>query len=62
MIVGTILKDQKIRLILQGTDTIDEEILKQLDGATVTLVGKDFRLLDKPVNVGLLIEKTKPNE
>jgi len=38
MITGTILKNGTLKLVISGSDAFDEEILKQLDGATVKFV------------------------
>jgi hypothetical protein len=58
MIEGTIVKNGKIRLIITGTDSIDTEILKQLDGATCRLISENYKLGDKSISNGLLIEIT----
>jgi hypothetical protein len=57
MITGTILKNGVIKLFLTGTDSIDEAILKELNGAHCKLVTENFRLGDKSITGALIIEK-----
>lgn len=58
MIQGTILKNGTLRLLLIGSDAIDEEVLKQLDGATVTFVSDNLKLFDKNLTGALVLEVT----
>jgi hypothetical protein len=59
MIKGIIIKENGIQLILVGTDEIDEAVLKQLNGATCTLITENVRVHDKVISGGLLINKSK---
>jgi hypothetical protein len=59
MIKGTIIKEHGIQLILVGTDEIDDAVLKQLNGATCTLITENVRVHDKVISGGLLINKSK---
>jgi len=61
MIQGTILKNGTLRLILTAGDSVDEECLKQLDGATVNFVSDNLKLLDKNVT-GALVLEVKPQQ
>lgn len=60
MITGTTIKNGTLRLLLLGGDSIDEEILKQLDGATCKFVSDNLKLFDKNVSGALVLEVT-PN-
>jgi len=57
MIVGTILKNGNIKLILTGTDDIDTAILKALGNGHCKLITENFRLGDKSITGGLMIEQ-----
>ncbi len=59
MIKGIIIKEHGLQLILVGTDEIDEAVLKQLNGATCTLITENVRVHDKVISGGLLINKSK---
>lgn len=59
MIKGTIIKEHGLQLILVGTDEIDDAVLKQLNGATCTLITENVRVHDKVISGGLLINKSK---
>ena len=64
-IQGTTIKNGTLRLVLTGSDTIDEEVLKQLDGATVKFVSENLKLFDKNLTGALVLEvipKTKRDE
>lgn len=64
-IQGTTIKNGTLRLILTGSDGIDEECLKQLDGATVKFVSENLKLFDKNLTGALVLEvlpKTKKDE
>ena len=52
------MKNGIIKLFLTGTDSIDEAILKELNGATCKLVTENFRLGDKSITGALILEKT----
>lgn len=56
MIEGTILKNGKIRLVITGSDDIDKALLKQLNGAKCTIITDNFRLGDRSITDGLMIE------
>jgi hypothetical protein len=65
MIHGTILKNGTLRLILTGTDSVEDDCLKQLDGATVNFVSDNLKLLDKNLAGALVLEvlpKAKKDE
>lgn len=63
MIKGTfIIDEKKTMIILQGSKLMEEELFKDLEGAKVSLIGKDFRVGDKTVPFGLLIEMVDKNE
>jgi hypothetical protein len=55
-IQATIIKNGTTRLILTGTDGIDNEVLKQLDGATVKFVSDNLKIFDKNISGGLVLE------
>ena len=57
MITGTILKNGNIKLILTGTDDIDTAILKALGNGHCKLITENFRLGDKIITGGLMIEQ-----
>ena len=60
---GTIIKNGTIKLVLTGTDEIDNAVLKQLQGATVSLITDNLRIGDKNISGGLILEtehKSKP--
>jgi hypothetical protein len=59
MIKGIIIKEHGLQLILVGTDEIDEAVLKQLNGATCTLITENVRVHDKVISGGLVINKSK---
>ena len=64
-IQGTTIKNGTLRLVLTGSDVIDEEVLKQLDGATVKFVSENLKLFDKNLTGALVLEvipKTKRDE
>lgn len=64
-IQGTTIKNGTLRLILTGSDGIDEEVLKQLDGATVKFVSDNLKLFDKNLTGALVLEvipKVKKDE
>lgn len=56
MITGTILKNGTLKLIVTGSDEVDMAVLKQLNGATCTLITENLRLVDKNISGGLIIE------
>lgn len=56
MITGTILKGEDLKVVLVGTDEIDQSVLKQLNGATCTLITDNLRIGDKTISGGILIE------
>ena len=60
MIQGTIIKNGVIKLILTGTDDIDMAILKQLNGATISVITENHRLGDHNISGGLLITQNQP--
>jgi hypothetical protein len=65
MITGTIIKNGTIKLVLTGSDEIDAAVLKQLNGATVTVITDNLRIGDHNISGGLIItqeneRKTKP--
>jgi hypothetical protein len=63
MIKGTfIIDEKKTMIILQGSKLMEEELFKDLEGAKVSLIGKDFRIGEKTVPFGLLIETVDKNE
>jgi hypothetical protein len=63
MIKGTfVIDEKKTMIILQGSKLMEEELFKDLEGAKVSLIGKDFRIGDKTVPFGLLIEMVDKNE
>ncbi len=55
MITGTILKNGDVKLILTGTDEIDNAVLKRLNGATVSLITDNMRIGEKAITHGLII-------
>lgn len=59
-IQGTLIKNGSLRLILTGSDGIDEEALKQLDGATVKFVSDNLKLFDKNLAGALVLEVVTP--
>lgn len=59
MINGTTLKNGTLRVILTGSDSIDEQVLKQLDGATCRFVTENLKLVDKNLSGALIIELQK---
>jgi hypothetical protein len=56
MITGTVIKNGVIKIILTGSDDIDIAILKTLNGATCTVIADNFRLGDKSIAGGLIIQ------
>ena len=66
MITGTTLKNGSLRLILTGSDSIDEQVLKELDGATCRFVSDNLKLVDKNLTGALIlmveIEKEKRDD
>lgn len=56
MIEGTIIKDGILKLILTGSDEIDNACLKQLNGATCKIISDNLRVGDKLIANGLMIE------
>lgn len=58
MIQGTILKNGTLKLVISGSDNFDEEVLKQLDGATVRFVAAtdNMRLLERTLTGALILE------
>lgn len=60
MIHGTILKNGTLRLLLIGSDSVEEECLKQLDGATVKFVSDNLKLFDKNLAGALVLEVVTP--
>lgn len=62
MITGTIIKSGTLKLVITGSDEIDMAVLKQLNGATCTLVTDNLRLVDKNISGGLLIESNEKKE
>lgn len=56
MIQGTIIKNGTLKLVLTSSDEIDLAVLKQLNGATCTLITDNLRLGDKNISGGLIIE------
>lgn len=56
MITGTIIKNGTLRVVITGSDEIDLAVLKQLNGATCTLITDNLRLGDKSISGGLIIE------
>jgi len=56
MIQGTILKNGKLRLILTGSDDMDLQALKQLNGSRVTFVEDNLKLFDKSLSGALILE------
>lgn len=64
-IQGTTIKNGTLRLVLTGSDGIDEEVLKQLDGATVKFVSENLKLFEKNLTGALVLEvipKVKKDE
>lgn len=59
MIEGVTIKNGTIKLVLTGSDPIDEEILKTLNGATCRLISDNYRVGDKSITGGLIIEQIK---
>lgn len=59
MITGTTLKNGSLRVILTGSDSIDEAVLKQLEGATCKFVTENLKLVDKNLTGALIIEVQK---
>jgi len=55
MITGTIIKNGTTRLILSGSDEIDAAVLKQLNGATVTVITDNLRIGDHNISGGLIL-------
>lgn len=55
MITGTIVKNGTTRLILTGSDEIDAAVLKQLNGATVTVITDNLRIGDHNISGGLML-------
>lgn len=62
MIRGIAIKNGKLKLVLIGDDSIDKEILKSLDGATVKLVKDNYKIGEQLVTDGLLIEIESPTK
>lgn len=56
MIRGIAIKNGKLKLVLLGDDSIDKEMLKALDGATVRVIKDNFKVADQNIVDGLLIE------
>jgi len=59
MITGTTIKDGTVRLILTGTDEIDNAVLKALSNGRCKLVSENYRMGDKSITGGLLIEEAQ---
>jgi hypothetical protein len=62
MIQGIILKGESIRIVLTGTDEIDSAVLKQLNGASVSLITENLRIGDIVISGGLIIEHERKSE
>jgi hypothetical protein len=62
MITGTTLKNGTLKLILTGSDEIDQAVLKQLNGATCRVITDNLRLGDKNIAGGLIIETEKKDD
>lgn len=63
MIHGTIIKNGTIKLVLTGSDEIDMAVLKQLHGATVSIITDNLRIGDKNISGGLILEtEHKPKQ
>lgn len=60
MITGTIVKNGKLSIIITGGDDLDMAALKQLDGAVCRLITDNYKLGEKSISGGLILEKT-PN-
>lgn len=56
MIQGTIIKNGKLRLILTGSDDMDLQALKQLNGSRVVFVEDNLKLFDKSLSGALILE------
>lgn len=56
MIDATIIKNGTIKLILTGSDNIDTECLKMLNGATCKLITDNLKVGDKSISNGLILE------
>lgn len=59
MIEGIIVKNGTTKLIVVGSDSIDQEVLKSLNGATCKVIQDNYRLGDKLITGGLIIELEK---
>jgi hypothetical protein len=57
MITGITIKNGIIRLILTGSDEIDREVLKRLQGGKVTFVSENLRVGETLITGGLVIEE-----
>lgn len=55
MIKGIIIKNGETKLVLTGTDEIDAAVLKQLNGATCTIITDNLRIGDENISNGLMI-------
>jgi len=56
MITGTIIKNGTTRLVLTGSDEIDAAVLKQLNGATVSVITDNLRIGDHNISGGLMLQ------
>lgn len=56
MIKGITIKNGKIRLILVGEDSIDKDLLKALDGATLRLIKDNLRIAELSIAEGAILE------
>ena len=56
MIKGTVVKADTIKLVLSGTDNIDNELLKALNGGKARVITDPIKLPDGDITTGIIIE------
>jgi len=62
MIKGITIANGKLRLILVGDTPLDKEILKSLDGATVTTIKDNLKVFEQSVSEGLVLEVVQKDQ
>lgn len=61
MVKGTIVKNGKLRLILQGTDNLDKEALRMLGGSTARIITDPLKFPEGTIPEGLVLEIDNPS-
>lgn len=56
MITGTVIKNGTTKIVLHGTDALDEAALEQLNGAKCTFSSEGGRILDVNKSKILILE------